>query len=85
MIVGIGADLCRVSRIEHSLRRFGDSFAQTFCSPREFEYAKAQSNPAVAFALCFATKEAFAKAAGTGFNADLWWDDVETVFNHDGR
>ena len=58
MIVGIGTDLCRVSRVKHSLDRFGDTFARTYCNPREIEYAKRQLNPAMAFSQCLATKEA---------------------------
>ena len=84
MIVGIGTDLCRVSRVKHSLDRFGDTFARTYCNPREIEYAKRQLNPAMAFSQCLATKEAFAKAAGTGFNSDMWWDDVETTIADNG-
>lgn len=84
MIVGIGTDLCRVSRVKHSLDRFGDTFARTYCNPREIEYAKRQLNPAMAFSQCLATKEAFAKAAGTGFNSDMWWDDVETNIADNG-
>jgi holo-[acyl-carrier protein] synthase len=85
MIVGIGTDLCKVGRIRQSLRRFGVSFAQTYCSAREIHYATSRPDPAILFAQYFAAKEAFAKAAGTGFSSDLWWDDVETAIDDDWR
>lgn len=84
MIVGIGTDLCRVSRIRRSLHRFGDAFATSYCCAREIEHANAQADPAASFAQCFAIKEAFAKACGSGINRDLWWDDVETVTDDGG-
>ncbi len=83
MIVGVGTDLCDVARIRKSLNRFGNGFASTYCCEREIAYANSRQDKAAEFAKCFAAKEAFAKAVGTGFNDELWWDDIETVFeNH---
>jgi holo-[acyl-carrier protein] synthase len=44
MIYGIGTDIVEVSRIEDSLARFGDAFAQRILNEREWlVYAQSQT------------------------------------------
>ena len=67
MILAIGADLCNIERIQHSLDRFGERFETRAFTPAE--RAQAASRPltrAGTLAKRFAAKEAFAKALGTG-------------------
>jgi len=66
MIIGLGNDLCNISRIEKTLERFGDRFKQRVFT--EVEIAKAESRrlSAETYAKRFAAKEACAKALGTG-------------------
>ena len=66
MIYGIGYDLCKIERMKKSLQ------SETFCK-RVFgsaEWAALQAlgenRRAESAAACFAAKEAFLKAAGTG-------------------
>jgi holo-[acyl-carrier protein] synthase len=80
VIVGLGSDLCNIERIQNSLDRFGARFeARVFT---ETERAKADRRPftkAGTYAKRFAAKEAFSKAAGTGFKAGVFMKDIGVV------
>ena len=80
MIVGIGSDICNIERIERSLDRFGERFLNRVFT--ETERAKAASRPhtrAGTLAKRFAAKEAFSKAAGTGFKRGVFMKDIGVV------
>lgn len=68
MIVGLGNDLIRVSRITDVLARHGQRFTDRLLMPEERAVLPA-SDPRRAnrLAKAFAAKEAFAKAWGSGF------------------
>lgn len=71
MIYGIGTDIVEVSRIESSLSRFGEAFAERILTEEELlEFAKSQVK-ALFLAKRFAVKEAFGKALGTGLRAPV--------------
>ena len=68
MIYGIGTDLVEIKRIEDSLHRHGDKFAQRILNAAEItEYAQS-AQPARFLAKRFAAKEAFSKAGIGYFN-----------------
>jgi len=75
LILGIGTDLCSVTRIKRSITRFGDRFKSKFCTEQERRRIDVLSDPGIAYAQSFAAKEAIAKALGTGFDEDV--DPVE--------
>jgi holo-[acyl-carrier protein] synthase len=80
MIIGLGSDLCNIERIQASLDRFGERFANRVFT--ETERAKAGRRPftrAGTFAKRFAAKEAFAKAVGTGFKRGVFMKDIGVV------
>lgn len=80
MIIGTGADLCDIRRIEKSLQRFGDRFTERLFS--ELERARADRRPhdrANTYAKRFAAKEACAKALGTGFRRGVFFSDLRVV------
>ena len=79
MIVGVGADLCDIRRIQTSLDRFGDRF-KTRCFT-ELERSRSDRKPDAAwsYAKRFAAKEACAKALGTGMRRDVYWKDMGVV------
>ena len=86
MIIGIGSDLCDISRIERTLTRFGTQFEQRIFTPGE--QAKAhrrkggkRNGMASTYAKRFAAKEALGKALGTGVGAGghIYWRDIEVV------
>jgi holo-[acyl-carrier protein] synthase len=80
MIIGIGADLCNIDRIQASLDRFGERFERRVFT--DIERAKAAQRPfsrAGTYAKRFAAKEAFSKAVGTGFKRGVFMKDIGVV------
>lgn len=75
MIVGLGLDVVELSRIEHSLERFGDKFARRILTPAEFEAMPQNAVPYLAAR--FAAKEAASKALGTGIAMGVGFHDLE--------
>ena len=71
MIHGIGTDLLDATRIRAGLARFGEHYADRILAPAEHAGYFASRDPARFLAKCFAAKEAFAKATGTGLRAPV--------------
>lgn len=71
MIHGIGTDLLDADRIRSGLARFGEHYADRILAPAEHAGYFASRDPARFLAKCFAAKEAFAKATGTGLRAPV--------------
>lgn len=77
MILGIGADLANIERIEAAIARFGPRFLNRVFTPTE--QAKADSRPrnvAATYAKRWAAKEACSKALGTGLRMGIAWRDM---------
>ena len=72
----MGNDLASVTRMAASLDRFGSRFAERIFTQTEQDWA-AQS--AASFALCWAAKEAAAKALGTGLPSGSSWKDISVL------
>ena len=79
MIVGVGADLSDIRRIQTSLDRFGERFKQRCFTDLERARSDRKPDPAWSYAKRFAAKEACAKALGTGMRADVYWRDMGVV------
>lgn len=84
MIVGIGTDLCDITRIEGVLARQGERFAERVLGPTELQLFRARRARSevrgVAFlATRFAVKEAFSKAIGLGLRQPMSWRACETL------
>lgn len=79
MIVGVGADLCDIRRIQTSLDRFGDRFRNRCFTPLEIARSECKPDAAWSYAKRFAAKEACAKALGTGMRRDVYWRDIGVV------
>jgi len=86
-IIGLGADLCDIRRVERVLARFGDKFVQRVFT--EAERAKAlrrtEKLRAATYAKRFAAKEACAKALGTGFTEGVFHSDLGVVNLRSGQ
>jgi holo-[acyl-carrier protein] synthase len=82
-VVGIGIDVVDVARMSRALERGGERFRRRLFSPREDAWADGKPDTARRFALCFAAKEAFFKAIGTGWPGGGKFTDVELL--HKGR
>ena len=81
MIIGLGADLCDIRRVEKVMARFGDRFLQRVFTDEERARAarRTQSLHAGTYAKRFAAKEACAKALGTGFSQGVFHSDMGVV------
>ncbi len=79
MIIGIGSDLCDISRIEQTLARFGERFTHRVFTIEERRKAEGRANIAATYAKRFAAKEACAKALGTGFSRGVFMKDMGVV------
>jgi len=69
----IGTDITVVSRLENSIKKFGNKFLDRFLSKEE---QKELSNKPQSIAGYWAAKEAVAKALGCGICADLGFHDI---------
>jgi holo-[acyl-carrier protein] synthase len=85
MIFGIGTDIVEVSRIEDSLARFGNAFAERILNEQEW-LSYSQSNTQSRFlAKRFAAKEAFSKALGTGIRAPATFQNIGIAHDDLGK
>ena len=85
MILGIGTDLVKISRLEHSLSRFGEVFAKRILTPDEFTIFLQHKNQATYVASRFAAKEATVKAFGAGFSQGLGFAQIGVATNSAGK
>ncbi len=85
MIAGIGTDLCRISRIEKALERFGGRFAEKILADEELARFRSHRQPAAYLAKRFAAKEAFSKAIGTGMKYPMHWRNVAVSNERSGK
>jgi holo-[acyl-carrier protein] synthase len=85
MIHGIGTDLLDAGRIRQGLARYGEPYADRILAPVEFAGYRASRDPARFVAKCFAAKEAFAKAAGTGLRAPVTLRNIAVLRDAQGK
>lgn len=80
MIKGIGTDLVEIARIEHSLSRWGEKFAQRILCEAELNEFRKARRPGHFLARRFAVKEAAVKALGTGMRQGIHFRQINV--NH---
>ena len=85
MIHGIGTDLLDATRIRSGLTRFGEHYADRILAPAEHAGYYASRDPARFLAKCFAAKEAFAKATGTGLRAPVTLRNIAVLRDPHGK
>jgi holo-[acyl-carrier protein] synthase len=79
MILGIGADLIDIRRVEATLERFGPRFVARCFTPVEQAKSERRTLRAASYAKRFAAKEACAKALGTGLRMGIAWREMGVV------
>ena len=79
MIIGIGSDLCDITRIEETLERHGERFIARCFTEIERRRSERRAGRAASYAKRFAAKEACAKALGTGLRHGVFWRDMGVV------
>ena len=85
MIHGVGTDLLDATRIRNGLERFGEHYADRILAPAERAGFSASRDPARFLAKCFAAKEAFAKATGTGLRAPVTLRNIAVMRDTRGK
>jgi len=85
MIIGIGTDICNITRIEDTLEKFGTRFINKTFTQHEQDYCESKSGRAAYYAKRFAAKEAVAKALAGEDTGSLSWLDVEVRNAPSGR
>lgn len=83
-LYGIGTDLLLVARVERLWARYGEHFADKILMPEERAQMARAKRPGNFLAKCFASKEAFVKALGTGFSG-VGYKDAGVVHLPSGK
>jgi holo-[acyl-carrier protein] synthase len=78
-LCGVGLDVVDVERMSRALERGGERFVRRVFTDREIAAARGKPDAARRFALCFAAKEAFFKAIGSGWPRGGRLTDVELL------
>jgi len=84
MITGIGIDMVEVTRIADKIGR-EQGFRELVFSPAEIKYCEAATHKYEHYAARFAAKEAFFKAAGTGWINGTAFNEIEVIHTEDGK
>jgi holo-[acyl-carrier protein] synthase len=79
MILGIGADLVDIRRIEKTLERFGARYVTRCFTAVEQRKSDGRAQRAASYAKRFAAKEACSKALGTGLHMGVAWREMGVV------
>ena len=90
MIYGIGTDICDIRRVQATLARRGERFAEKVLGPHEMAVFRARRERADArgvrfLATRFSAKEAFSKAIGTGIRMPMTWRACEILNIESGK
>ena len=90
MVHGIGTDICDIRRIEATLARRGDRFAEKVLGPQELQVFRARRARSEArgvryLATRFSAKEAFSKAVGLGLHLPMRLPDCQILNEPSGR
>ena len=90
MIYGIGTDICDIRRIEATLGRRGDRFAERVLGPAELQVFQARRARVDArgvrfLATRFSAKEAFSKAIGLGIRSPMSWRACQILNEPSGK
>jgi holo-[acyl-carrier-protein] synthase len=90
MIFGIGNDIVDIRRIEATLARRGDRFAEKVLGAGELQVFHARRARVTRRGLCylatrFSAKEAFSKAIGLGMRTPMRWRECEILNAASGK
>lgn len=90
MIHGIGTDICDIRRIEATLARRGERFAEKVLGPDELKVfrarrARSETRGVRYLATRFSAKEAFSKAIGLGLHLPMRMPDCQILNQASGK
>ena len=78
-MIGIGADIIDIRRIEKTINRFGNKFKKRIFTDEEMSKCEGRKLSVNCYAKRYAAKEAASKALGTGFRKGVFWRDLEVT------
>jgi len=84
LIFGIGTDMIEVERIKKQLVE-NKGLKEVLFTKAEIEYCDSKRYPEQHYAARYAAKEAFFKAAGTGWGSGYAFSQAEVLHNEGGR
>lgn len=86
-LIGIGTDIVEIERIARLLERQAERFTRRILHDNELAYFEKlmPEKQAAWLAKRFATKEALAKAFGTGIGQFVQWHEIETCHDAWGK
>jgi holo-[acyl-carrier protein] synthase len=84
MVIGIGIDMIEVERIAAKISKEA-GFRELVFSKTEIGYCEAKTNKFEHYAARFAAKEAFLKAAGTGWSDGIAFHEIEISNDDHGK
>lgn len=82
MIHGIGTDICDISRVAETWRKFGNRFEEKLLHPNDWRPAEINAH---FLAKRWAAKEAVAKALGTAITGNVTLQDIYITKNDSGK
>jgi holo-[acyl-carrier protein] synthase len=85
MIYGIGVDIVEIDRFRKIINRHGDNFAKKVLAVNEYDIYLKSNNKETYLSKCWAVKEAFVKAMGTGFTGIYKKTDITYNSSGDSR
>ena len=90
MIYGVGTDICDVRRVQATLARRGERFAEKVLGSDELKVfharrAKIEARGIAYLATRFSAKEAFSKAIGMGLHMPMTWRNCEILNERSGK
>jgi holo-[acyl-carrier protein] synthase len=80
-ILGVGCDLCEISRIKEAMQKNPESFLNKILTHEEMLYCQSYKDSSSHVAARFAAKEAVSKSIGVGIGKDLGFHDVMIVLD----
>jgi len=85
MIVGLGMDLVRISRIQRLVQRFPQRISGKIYTPDELASCRTRPDYCSCLAGRFAVKEAVLKTLGVGWAGGARFADIEVLSGDNGR
>ena len=84
VILGIGHDICSITRIQNILETHADRFLSRICTEAEKAEASTRAHLATYVAGRFAAKEAVYKALNAADQTKMSWRNAEILTGHKG-
>ncbi|MEM8721259.1 MAG: 4'-phosphopantetheinyl transferase superfamily protein [Cyanobacteria bacterium P01_G01_bin.39] len=82
-VKGLGIDLAYIPWMTKLVEEYDRQTLKLLFTAKEIERCQSSSYPHRNFTVCFATKEAVAKALGTGITEDINWHEIEANLTQD--